>query len=1110
MTGVVRKISKILLVVMAVFAGLLLLAELLLLTPLLSRSVDKYASTLLQAGVSLNHGTIRASFFRDFPSVNLYADSLSITYPHSRYSDFDKRLVGYKWGGLGRGENADTLVTFDHLNVSLNLWRLCSGRIGVKDISVRGLGLYAREYDDSTKNWNLFVPSQHSSDTSRSNGDLSILNRLSVGRICIGDKPRVVFSDNKNSFEALLRLNELSLSGNGTRTIDFLLDSCWVHTSGTFGELSIPADIRTSLKYDFGEKRSKFKVKDLDANLAYIPLSGNADIHLLGADSTWVDGSLKITECPLGKIVDNYLIPFVPKAKGLSTNALLSLSADARGTIAGNLWPNVDVGLTIPPGNVRYAPVKLDARISLDADASANEEMNVNASVKNLSLTTSGLDLDIAAVVKDVFGHNPSLVFKTDGKAELEKLSKYIPDSLATRLAGNVNMQLSVDLTKKDLDKYKFGNAKVSGRVKADRIVLEMPDDTISTCAFGPVINLSSGAEAITAGVVLDSIYYTGGTVVNGRVRKLKTDAKLYTVERHGEIVPRADLTFSSKRLFFRSDDNRFGLKGARITASVRKKTQYRKLAGSRKERIEKVDELKEHGNIKLALDSTITAYFKNWVPSVNVVLDTGFFASPQLPLRTRLTKFDGTYDGRNFKLDSLAVICGSSDLSAKGSLKGLSKALAGKKTVFKTEMNLHSRRINVNELIAASQVGKKEKPDTTVRSETDESFVTDTLVNARIDSIPMIVIVLPGNVNATMGVKVDNMDIQSATVKPFTGKANLKDRTLQLEDVKLISSLGNIGLDAYYYTKSMSDIGFGVDLDLSDMSAANIIELLPPVDTLIPLLRSFSGNLWCKCSLTSKLDSTMNVIMPTLDGMLQISGKNLNIGDAGDYRKYTRMALFRNPDIGRIDDLYVSAVLHNGKVEVFPFELGVDRYRLILRGMLNADRSMYYNVSVIKSPLPFKFGINIYGVPGNMHFGLCRAKFKDGKIPVFTSQLNNMQLNIAQSIKHIYDRGVQGVKEYNEKSYEEVEESMKSQGYDTKLESSELITPKEQEKMDDYLFNKMTEEMEADVQKQVETVIEDTYSLTEKLVKEYEASYDKETRRILSRLNKQVSNNKK
>lgn len=126
-----------------------------------------------------------------------------------------------------------------------------------------------------------------------------------------------------------------------------------------------------------------------------------------------------------------------------------------------------------------------------------------------------------------------------------------------------------------------------------------------------------------------------------------------------------------------------------------------------------------------------------------------------------------------------------------------------------------------------------------------------------------------------------------------------------------------------------------------------------------------------------------MNVILPTTSAALNISGKDLVLLDTETFRQVSKMLRFKNRNRNVIDSLSVEATALNSQLDVYPFILRMDRYKLAVVGWNDFDTNYKYHISVLDSPLPFKFGINLSGniLRDNMKFRLGKAKLKENEV---------------------------------------------------------------------------------------------------------------------------------
>jgi len=206
-----------------------------------------------------------------------------------------------------------------------------------------------------------------------------------------------------------------------------------------------------------------------------------------------------------------------------------------------------------------------------------------------------------------------------------------------------------------------------------------------------------------------------------------------------------------------------------------------------------------------------------------------------------------------------------------------------------------------------------------------------------------------------------------------------------------------------------------------------------------------------------------MNFITPTINGVLKIKGKDLSVEQDGAIRKITKLLMFKNKKTGYIDKMSVQGIISNNTLEVFPFILGIDRYTLAMSGTQSFDQSFKYHVSVLKSPLPFRFGINLWGNFDNWKYRLGKAKYKNENVPVFTTEINNMHLNLINSIHNIFTKGVELALQQNIAAKNDIDARKDELGYDSTAQTESLSSEEAAE------MEAAREEMEAEEKREEE-----------------------------------------
>lgn len=290
-----------------------------------------------------------------------------------------------------------------------------------------------------------------------------------------------------------------------------------------------------------------------------------------------------------------------------------------------------------------------------------------------------------------------------------------------------------------------------------------------------------------------------------------------------------------------------------------------------------------------------------------------------------------------------------------------------------------------------------------------DEEFLEEVISDTTGADAGIGLLVIPANVNATINLDAENITYSDLEIGNMSTRIISKDRCVQISDTKVSSNFGEISFDGFYSTRSSKDIQAGFNIALQDITADGAISLLPAIDTLVPMLKSFNGLLNCEIAATARLDTEMNIITPSINGVMRLEGRDLAISGDESINKLSKILKFKNLDEARIENLLVEGMIRENTIEVFPFVLEIDRYTMAMSGVQNLDMSFKYHVSMIKSPMLFRFGVDLYGPDfDSMKFKVGKAKYRSADIPAFSAEIDEIKIGLAESIRNIYDKGVE------------------------------------------------------------------------------------------------------
>ena len=454
--------------------------------------------------------------------------------------------------------------------------------------------------------------------------------------------------------------------------------------------------------------------------------------------------------------------------------------------------------------------------------------------------------------------------------------------------------------------------------------------------------------------------------------------------------------------------------------------------------------------DLDIRVDETLANYVRNWSLNGKMEIKDGYLITPYFPLRNTVEAVEGTFNNNEVKLNSFTMRSGQSDISAKGKLSGLRHALT-RGTTITLDLDVTSDRLHANELLWAYDTGSKFSPKDAVpdSSVSDEEYMSS--INSESDSMATAstsLLVLPSNLKANIRLMGKDIIYSDLDICWFASEITMKERCLQITNTVAESNMGDIYFEGFYATRTKKDLTAGFDLNLVDITADKVITLIPAADSLIPMLKTFKGKLDCELAATTALDTNMNFITPSINGVLKIRGKDLSVEQDGAIRKITKLLMFKNKKTGYIDKMSVQGIISNNTLEVFPFILGIDRYTLAMSGTQSFDQSFKYHVSVLKSPLPFRFGINLWGNFDDWKYRLGKAKYKNENVPVFTTEIDNMHVNLIGSIHNIFTKGVELALQQNQNAKDEIDAKKTAMGYDA-TSGSENLSTEEVEQME-------------------------------------------------------------
>lgn len=264
----------------------------------------------------------------------------------------------------------------------------------------------------------------------------------------------------------------------------------------------------------------------------------------------------------------------------------------------------------------------------------------------------------------------------------------------------------------------------------------------------------------------------------------------------------------------------------------------------------------------------------------------------------------------------------------------------------------------------------------------------------------------MPTNIDANINVAAENILYSDLHLHDLRGDILMFDGGLNLNNLRAESDAGSLSLSALYSAPAPRDMKLGFGLMLNDFKIDKFLNLVPAIDSIMPLMRDISGIIDADLAATVDVDSNMNMVLPTLDAAVKLQGDSLAFINAETYRTLGKWLRFRDRADNKIKHMSVELLVRDNRMDIFPFTFDIDRYKLGVMGYNDLALNFDYHIAVLKSPLPFKFGINIKGNPDKYKVRFGGAKFREGMVSQSVAVVDTARVNLVRQIQNVFRRG--------------------------------------------------------------------------------------------------------
>ena len=997
------------------------------LTPIARQAAGKFITCQYEIG------EVDLTFFSTFPRFGLRADGLLLINPM-------------------QGAQNDTVVEAKHVVATVDVMEFLNHKnLHVHEAALDGAQVNFFINPDGENNLAVFVSSPDTTEEDTTAFSLPF-KQLRVDGLRV-EARQISFVDVKDTIQASLGATELSAKAESWDDMLLTLDArdiCAALKGETYAD-NLHLEMIAPMAMDLEKMHFAFDGLRLALNEFNLQLEGDVTLGE-EIDMDVRIGTDKWQIKPLLALVPQ---KFTESLKDLDVDGKIQLDATAKGQFGDEKMPLIAAHLTLDEGAGSYKPLPYtlrDLSLNADADLNLNKGQVSNVTVNNLAATTKQSTIGAKGQINDLMG-DMLLDLKLQLDANLPDFAYFMPKQmhLSGRTQGTAGARIKLsDLTKMNLSKGKISadltltdihydmdsmvadlgktHAKIQlpnpapTKPKVNWARIELNTDKVDFSMATPLMaTLQKSAIRLEAGNVLskDPVLYAAVGLqseqpiavqmdsMGGVIDAPKLSAYAEYNTKDTTVMPVLQASIDCKALdgFFKEISGK--LQATQLEAAVsggrKDKSAPRLKAKLNTQALQAKmgDELSaQTGTLALEAAARYNAKGTNallqWNPRLKIDLKNGIVNMPErLPEPVKIPSIEFSYSNRDMDIDNSRIELGKSDLNLQGHVHNIGKWFRHD-TILEGELNIVSDHCDVNQLMEwfSAKSGSEEAE---VESQEQKAESQE----AKKESDPFLV---PTDVNLALNTHMRDVDVFNQNAKNLKGGIYVNNGLLVLDEVGFVCKAAKLQLTAMYRTPRRNHLYVGLDYHMIDVDIEELINMIPDLGQMMPMLSSFKGAAEFHLAAETYLNSQYKPKMSTLRGAASLTGKDLVVLDGETFSQISKLLLFNKKTENKIDSINAEITVYKNEIDVYPLCVQMDNYMVALGGRHNTNMTFDYDINVLS---PVYLGVNVSGTMDDLSIKLAKCKFAQDFKPHWYQKADTQSQELRERIKKSMEKNV-------------------------------------------------------------------------------------------------------
>lgn len=587
----------------------------------------------------------------------------------------------------------------------------------------------------------------------------------------------------------------------------------------------------------------------------------------------------------------------------------------------------------------------------------------------------------------------------TRASLELEEFQPMVPSDLKINMSGKVNAEFLSDFTLPQVEALQFEKMKLAGHL--DLLNVDLVYDSLSFTTDRSMIDFNlpnrqsdhPGCNFVRAQIDADFAEINQkdkllGCFRNGHIQLVASDLRDTTR------IPDLSCSFSFDSLAGTLDTI-----GGTVLQPVGKiemaprpgrpdqpgiTLSFNSSSINAHMGSDSVEAGKFCAEVAVQNDKTAKDLVLQWPARGYIDLEKGRMAVRMLPDVVWIPAVKCNFSPEKLTIHDSKIQLDRSDFSLSGVIDNLFAWYHGD-SLLRGELKFSSRQTDIDKLMAlTSGMGYQNNNPDSLTVEQGESG-------------PYLV---PRGMDLHLNAAVDRAIMGPDTATNIHGDLRIFNGVLLLDGISLVTPAARMQLTAMYRTPRKNHLFLGIDYHMMDVEIEELLDMVPGIDTLMPMLRSFKGKGEFHMAAETYLDSMYHPKFSTIRGAASITGQNLVLMDGQTFSEIAKTLKFNKKTENRVDSLSAEFTIFRNEIDVYPFLIVMDKYKAVVAGRHNLDMSFDYHISLVDSPLPVKLGVDVKGTLDDMKYSLAKCRYAGIYRPASRKVVENRQLELRKQIR--------------------------------------------------------------------------------------------------------------